>query len=496
MTTYAAALAVLRNPQAPEVLLVRRAASMPFLGGQWVFPGGGVAPEDASIAAHLGLSGPDALRVTALRELLEETGILLGELAAGTALAPLRDSPARFRDAVLGGALRLHTGALVPAGRYLTPDYAPAPIDARYFLAWLPEDGALGPLSRELCEASFVSPREAFASWRRAERLLPSPVLTALGFFVRAQSRTPGEYLREVGALAERSRAIDPVDCGDMRGRLVELVPGVRLVPLKTPTLPPATHTNCVLFGSAEVVAVDPATPYPEEQAILDRALDKLARRGVSLRAVLLTHHHRDHIGAAAYLKSSRHVEVWAHAKTAALVPAGLVDRHLNEGERITLAGDPARTLRALYTPGHAPGHLCFLEESTGIAAVGDMVASVGTIIIDPSEGDMADYLNSLARLRAEGMRVLIPSHGLPIGDPSGKIDEYTRHRLAREAKVLDALRAAAGPSEPWELVPAAYADTPTSLYGLAARSLEAHLHKLVKDGAARPAPGGRFVAA
>jgi glyoxylase-like metal-dependent hydrolase (beta-lactamase superfamily II)/8-oxo-dGTP pyrophosphatase MutT (NUDIX family) len=496
-TIHAAAVLLLREAHDPEALFVLRAPPLPFLGGQWAFPGGGAHDIDADIAFRLGLPNEDSLRVTALRELFEETGILLGELAPGIDPAPLRASPAAFLRAFLDQQLRLSPHLLASAGRYHTPSYSPMRIEARYFMAWMPHSASLGPLSREATLAAFLRPKDALASWKRAERFLPIPVRVALGFLLRRSPspHAPEDYLRAVSELAEQSRALDPVDCGDMRGLLTPIVPGVHLVPLRTPTLPPATHTNCTLFGSGEVVAVDPASPYPEEKSTLDRALDKLAARGVKLRAVLLTHHHHDHIGGAAHLKATRGVPVWAHAQTAARVPAGLVDRLLEDGDIIELAGDPPRRLRALFTPGHAPGHLCFLEEHSGIAAVGDMLASQGTILIDPSEGDMAEYLASLARLKREAPRMMIPAHGLTIGDVAGKIDEYTAHRLAREAKVLAALRGAARAARPADLVPTAYADTPAHLYGLAARSLEAHLHKLVKDGAARALPGGEFLA-
>ena len=122
---------------------------------------------------------------------------------------------------------------------------------------------------------------------------------------------------------------------------------------------------------------------------------------------------------------------------------------------------------------------------------VGDMVASMGTIIIDPPEGNMAEYLRQLTRLRKRPQGVLFPAHGAPIVDGHGKLDHYVQHRLQRERKVLDALRAV-GAGEPTDLLPVAYSDTPTQLYPLAARSCLAHLQKLVEDGVAE-GDGVRF---
>jgi glyoxylase-like metal-dependent hydrolase (beta-lactamase superfamily II) len=264
---------------------------------------------------------------------------------------------------------------------------------------------------------------------------------------------------------------------------------------LRTPTLPPATHTNCYVIGGRELVVVDPASPWDDERAVLDRALDALAARGRRVREIWLTHHHVDHVSGASHLAKRLGVPVAAHPTTAALL-AGRVDiaRTLDDGHVEVLPGDggdiPERRLRCVFTPGHAPGHHCFLEETTGFLIAGDMVAGVGSIIVDPDEGDMADYLASLRRMAALAPRALLPAHGMTITDPQGKIAEYIQHRLWREELVAGAL-AARGRATALELVPAVYADTPAHLHPLAARSLLAHLQKLVKDGRVRQVGDG-----
>jgi glyoxylase-like metal-dependent hydrolase (beta-lactamase superfamily II) len=107
------------------------------------------------------------------------------------------------------------------------------------------------------------------------------------------------------------------------------------------------------------------------------------------------------------------------------------------------------------------------------------------TVIISPPDGDMAQYLESLDRLRPLGLAAIAPGHGDLITDPIGKIDEYVSHRLAREAAVAEALAAAAGPVTVEQLVPTVYADVDESRFLLAQRSLWAHLRKLVADGRA-----------
>ena len=271
----------------------------------------------------------------------------------------------------------------------------------------------------------------------------------------------------------------------------VDKAPWIRVLPLRTPTLPPATHTNCYIVGEASrVVVIDPATPYTDEQARLDAYL---AGEGVRVEAVVLTHHHVDHVGDAARLAAKHGVPVVAHRETAARVSGRVqVARTLDDGERLDVG--PAG-LRALFTPGHAPGHLCFVDAAAGAIVVGDMVASVGTIVIEPDDaGDMRQYLESLRLLRREvdaGAPTLLPAHGPPIVDGGARLDFYVAHRLEREGRVAAALGDA--PATVAELVPPAYPDVPAAIYPLAARSLLAHLYKLEYEGRARRHDDGRW---
>lgn len=251
-----------------------------------------------------------------------------------------------------------------------------------------------------------------------------------------------------------------------------QVAPGIRVLALRTPTLPPAAHTNVYLVGPdrGPVVAVDPGSPYPEDQAALDAVLADLP-----IAAIALTHHHGDHVGGAHALAARWNVPIFAHANTKRRL-AGIVDvtRELADGE--TLHG-----MTCVLTPGHAEGHLCFEVHGARATIAGDMVAGIGTILIDPSEGDMAHYLTSLEALLARPATTLLPAHGGPIGDGHAKLREYIAHRHMREDRVVGALGDA--PRTIGEIVALAYADTPRFLWPLAERSLRAHLDKLVREG-------------
>ncbi|MBW2462678.1 MAG: MBL fold metallo-hydrolase [Deltaproteobacteria bacterium] len=271
------------------------------------------------------------------------------------------------------------------------------------------------------------------------------------------------------------------------------------MLPLRSPTLPPATHTNCFLVGDSEAVLVEPASPYPEE---IDRVVELVeARRaaGGEVVAILATHHHIDHIGGAVALKERLGLPLFGHALTAERL-RGLVpfDRLLEHGERIALGAPGEMVLEAVHTPGHAPGHLCFVDTRSGAMIAGDMVAGVGTILIEPTDGDMAVYLESLRAIADREPSMLLPAHGGPIHAVAAKVEQYVSHRLMREHKVFEALRSLGerGAEDDWcspgELVPVAYDDAPPAVHPIAALATEAHLIKLEGDGRVTSA-GGRW---
>jgi glyoxylase-like metal-dependent hydrolase (beta-lactamase superfamily II) len=258
--------------------------------------------------------------------------------------------------------------------------------------------------------------------------------------------------------------------------------------------LPPATHTNSYAVGEREVLLVEPATPHEDEQRAWLGWARGFASQGRRATAIVLTHHHADHVGGAAFFARELGLPIWAHRETAALLPDLPVSRHLEEGETLALEGAAPMLLRVLHTPGHAPGHVCLFDEEAGTAIVGDMVASVGTILIAPGEGDMADYLAQLERLACLDALVALPAHGEPVDAPTALFRHYIAHREKREAKVLAALRGAPDEGRSLEvLVPVVYDDTPAFLWPLGRMSLEAHLIKLVREGRAERTASGNY---
>jgi ribonuclease/clavin/mitogillin len=258
----------------------------------------------------------------------------------------------------------------------------------------------------------------------------------------------------------------------------------IRVVPLLTPTLPPARHTNTYIVGERRLVIIEPATPYPDERARFDTYLDELLTAGCTVEAILLTHHHVDHVGDVTRLADKLGVPVVAHRRTAQKLAGTIAVAHeLGDASVIVPFGDTPLT--TIFTPGHAPGHICYHDAAHDVIVVGDMIASVGTILIAPADdGDMTEYLASLQTLIDTGAHTLLPAHGAPITDGPDRLRFYIAHRLQREALVRAALTTT--PQTLSALTSIVYVELPRALHPVASQSVLAHLLKLERDGVAR----------
>jgi glyoxylase-like metal-dependent hydrolase (beta-lactamase superfamily II) len=218
----------------------------------------------------------------------------------------------------------------------------------------------------------------------------------------------------------------------------------------------------------------------------VDSHIEKLARLK-NLKFILCTHTHLDHSPAAALLKAKTGAKMLGRPAPAGQDATFRPDVALENGQRVDL-GEIA--LRAIHTPGHASNHVCYLLEQTKMLFTGDHVMQGSTVVINPPDGNMREYLQSLERLLREDIAIIAPGHGYLIGAPHKELRRLIAHRLNRERKVIAALERLGRPSLE-EMLPLVYDDVPARVHRVAARSLTAHLEKLVADGAVRPRDGG-----
>jgi glyoxylase-like metal-dependent hydrolase (beta-lactamase superfamily II) len=243
--------------------------------------------------------------------------------------------------------------------------------------------------------------------------------------------------------------------------------------------------TNSYLVGAGnDWSVIDPGPADERHIAAL------LAAASGNVREILVTHTHEDHSPGATPLKSASGAPLLGRttAHRHWQDPTFAPDRELAHDDRLPVGG--GATLRVIHTPGHASNHLCFLLEEERILFTGDHIIQGSTVVIDPPDGDMAAYLDSLESLLREPLDQLAPGHGTLIPQPHSAIQSLIQHRLRREAKVLASLPRQHAADLP-TLVLRVYADVSSRLHPIAERSLLAHLLKLEAEGRARRSAEG-----
>ena len=510
-----------------EVLMTRRSNQASFAPGAYVFPGGVVDPEDA--ACHdfaTRRPGQDDAALTyaiaAIRESFEELGVLLARHADGRP-ADAADIAAMDRQAPFASQCRTR-GLALPAdqvftlARWVTTADGPKRFDTFFLVARMPEGQVPQADEAEQFEPVWIRPADAVARHREGAFSMIFPTVRTLEWLARQ-----ADTASVLGACASE----EPLwDCcprpGRVRGqrqhfmdhdlpfgelalvspdgfhvhdldwqseRPVPLLAHVQRLTAPNPGVMTGPGTNTYLVGDEDCgwLVLDPG---PDDEGHIGRILE--ATRG-QVRLIVCTHSHPDHSPGARPLQErcAGRPPVLGLSSRATALPAWAFtpDRELADGEQLVLEGTGHRhTLRVVHTPGHAANHLCLVLEEDGLLFSGDHILNGSTTVVGLPDGDMSAYIDSLDKLHALcgalDIGFILPAHGHVLADAAGAIARLKAHRLAREAKVLAAMRAKpqGGPDD-W--VPLAYADTPEALWPVARRSLLAHAARIQALGLA-----------
>ncbi|KAA1172778.1 MBL fold metallo-hydrolase [Marinobacter salinexigens] len=528
----AATLILVRDTNAGiEVLLLQRTWEAVFMPGYFVFPGGAVDQSESAAREHvLGLDEQQISRtmsldeggadfmLAAVRECFEEAGILLAVDAQGKAVGASHGVHTD-RDSVFRGELSLaqvcqRHGLSIPLDRlaylshWTTPPGPPRRFDTRFFVATAPEGQVASHDGNETIDHVWINPAQALEDHRSGRRLFGRPTIKTLRVLssfsstdelMRYAHANPPEavpdkewpalrkgkpVMLEPGSPAyDEVAKLDPEGEGlahaeIVAGTAVEVAARVIRLTAPNPGVMTGPGTNTYILGHERFTVIDPG---PDDPAHIQRILEIT---GGKIDQVLVTHTHRDHSPGAKPLQRETACKlVGLPAPEGPSQDSGFTPDHQpSDGEVInTEAGE----LKAIHTPGHASNHICFLLTDQALLFSGDHVMQGSTVVINPPDGDMKAYLESLYGLLAEPMRYIAPAHGFLMGRPESAIDHLITHRLAREHKVVKALKKCS-PGTLKEVTAAAYDDVPPALHGLAARSALAHLLKLEQDGRAR----------
>ncbi len=525
----AATVLLLRDtPQGIEVLMTRRSMTASFAPGAYVFPGGGV---DALDAASHGQASRRATQselhltqaIAAIRESFEELGVLLARRADGTAadnhdIAALdRSAPFAVQCQNLG--LTLAADEVFVLAHWTTDRDLARRFDVPFLVARMPDGQTPVADEAEQFEPVWVRAADAlarhkagqffmiFPTIRTLERLLGYNCVDAVLQACAATEQPLWTSCPRAGLLAGREMRYMEQDlpfgelalvCPD--GQIVHtldwqsetpvaLLKNVQRLTAPNPGAMTGPGTNSYLVGdpNSGYIAIDPGPADPDH-------LDKLWRAaGGDIRLIVCTHSHPDHSPGAQPLQAlcanKPPILGLPSASTARSHSLFTPDQVLQDQQRLTLGGsdpDSTHTLLALHTPGHAANHLCLLLLEDKLLFSGDHILCGSTTVIDPPDGDMTAYLDSLDQLNKacaeHALEFILPAHGYVIGGYEGEaaaaIARLKAHRLRREAKILQAMQSQPhGTLDDW--LAQAYADVPERMWPVAKRSLIAHVERI-----------------
>ncbi|WP_431098303.1 MBL fold metallo-hydrolase [Polaromonas aquatica] len=526
----AATVLLLRDtPQGIEVLMTRRSMTASFAPGAYVFPGGGIDPADAQAHAQSTRRATQSdlhltQAIAAIRESFEELGVLLARHADGshatTADIAALDRKAPFAAQCKERGLTLAGDEVFVLAHWITDRDLPRRFDVPFLVARMPEGQNPVADEAEQFEPVWVRPADAlarhlaggffiiFPTIRTLEKLQHyrdvGSVLAACASEVPLWTSCPragmlagkeARYMEheapygELALTCPDGQIVHPLDW--QTSQPVALLKNVMRLTAPNPGVMTGPGTNSYLVGEpgSGYIAIDPGPADHEHLQRLWRAA------GGDIRMIVCTHSHPDHSPGARPLQAMCRVAPpilgLPSAPTARAASTFTPDRALLNQEHLTLVrkgldGEITHTLKVLHTPGHAANHVCLVLLEDGLLFSGDHILNGSTTVIDPPDGNMNAYLDSLDALSAacdaHQVEFIAPAHGYVIGGAKSTIAQLKAHRLKREAKIIGVMQSRPeGTTDDW--VAAAYDDVDPRIWPVAKRSLLAHVERIESQG-------------
>ena len=519
----AATVLLLRDtPDGLEVLMTRRSSKASFVPGAYVFPGGGIDAADGcchALTQRRATQSAQALTeaMAGMRESFEELGVLLARHLDGSwatqAEIDAMDRQGDFGAQCAARGLTLAASDIHVLARWITDRDSPKRFDVPFLVARVPPEQTPVADETEQFEPVWVRPGDALARHQAGSFFMIFPTIITLE---RLQDLATVDAVLQACAVSEAPLWTSCPRTGLLAGReqrhmehesaygelalvcpdgqiahtldwqseqAVPLLKNVLRLTAPNPGAMTGPGTNSYLVGDPDTgyIAIDPGPADDDHLAKLWRAA------GGDIRLIVCTHSHPDHSPGArplqAMCKLAPPILGLPSADTARANSAFVPDRALHNGELLRLT---SHTLQVIHTPGHAANHLCLMLLEDGLLFSGDHILNGSTTVVDPPDGDMTDYLDSLDLLhqacKEHQLKYILPAHGHVLGGPDDEaqaaIVRLKTHRLQREAKVLAAMQAQPdGTLDDWLAL--VYADVPQRMWPVAKRSLMAHVARL-----------------
>jgi recombination protein RecT len=525
----AATVLLLRDtPQGIEVLMTRRSMTASFAPGAYVFPGGGIDAADAAAHAQSTRRATQSdlhltQAIAAIRESFEELGVLLARHADGshatTADIASLDRKAPFAEQCKERGLTLAGAEVFVLAHWVTDRDLPRRFDVPFLVARMPEGQNPVADEAEQFEPVWIRPADALARHAKGGFFIIFPTIRTLeklqhfahvdavlaacaseiplwtscprAGLLRGKEARYMEHEAPYGELALACPDGQIVHALDWQSaKPVALLRNVRRLTAPNSGVMTGPGTNSYLVGDADsgYIVIDPG---PNDAGHIQRLYEAAEGR---IQAIVCTHSHADHSPAAQPLQAlcAGHPPILGLPSAATARPEAFFapDRALSDRELLVLEGaGQQHTLQVIFTPGHAANHLCLVLQEDGLLFSGDHILNGSTTVVNPPDGEMTAYLDSLDSLTAacdaHAIEFILPAHGYVLGDARGAIAQLKAHRLKREAKVIVAMRAQPqGSMDDW--VKLAYDDVDPRIWPLAKRSLLAHVDRVRDLGLAK----------